>query len=119
MEKNYIYIKLCNGINIPSIKLILKNKCNKIVFECFSNKFGKVKIPVYDKEVYRLIIISKTKKITIPLIAKKNETYCINISNNNLNNRKHFITIKLMDANYPNIRIKGGKMIIWQDIQSQ
>ena len=35
------------------------------------------------------------------------------------NKEKRIITILLNDANYPNIKIKGGKMILWQDIQFQ
>ena len=57
--------------------------------------------------------------LKIPIIAKKDEVYCINISNNNQNQDKHLITIKLMDKYNPNIKIKGGKRIIGQDIQSQ
>ena len=119
MQKDYIYIKLCDGINIPKAKLILKNKCNIVVFESSLEEIGKIRIPICDREVYKLIIISKTNKFIVPLIAKKNETYCINIGSNNPNSKKHLITIRLMDANYPNIRIKGGEIIIWQDIQSQ
>lgn len=119
MQKDYIYIKLCDGISIPKTKLILKDKCNKVVFESFSEEISKIRIPICDREVYKLIITSKTNKFIVPLIAKKNETYCINIGSNNPNSKKHLITIRLMDANYPNIRIKGGEIIIWQDIQSQ
>ena len=119
MQKDYIYIKLCDGINIPNAKLILKNKYNKVVFESFLEGNGKIRIPIYDREVYKLIVVSKSNKFIVPLIAKKNENYCINIGSNNPNSKKNLITIRLMDANYPNIRIKGGKMIIWQDIQSQ
>ena len=41
----------------------------------------------------------------------------VNIDNNK--ERKHLVTIMLMDKNYPNIKIEGGKMILWQDIQFQ
>ena len=119
MQKDYIYINLCGSINMPNSKLLLKDKCNKVVSEFFLEKIGKIRIPICDRKVYKLIIISKSNKFIVPLIAKKNETYCINIGSNNPNSKKHLITIRLMDANYPNIRIKGGEMIIWQDIQSQ
>lgn len=120
MQKDHIYIKICANINMQNIKFVLKNKYNKVVFETFvKDCFDKIKIPICNHEVYKLIIISKVNKCVVPLIAKKNETYFINIAGNNLNDRKQLITIRLMDANYPNIRIKGGKMIIWQDIQSQ
>ena len=119
MKKDFIYIRICDGMNLSKTKIILKDKCNKVVFESFSEEIGKIRIPICDREVYKLIIISKANKFIVPLIAKKNETYCINIGSNNPNSKKHLITIWLMDANYPNIRIKGGEIIIWQDIQSQ
>ena len=49
MQKDYIYIKLCDGINIPNAKLILKDKCNKVVFESFSEEIGKIRIFVIEK----------------------------------------------------------------------
>ena len=120
MKKDYIYIKLCGNESIKSnnIKVKLKDKCNKIVFEGMTDNFGKIKIPICDNEVYKLIVYYNLAISKIPLIAKKDEVYCINI-NNNQNKGKHLITIRLMDKYNPNIKIKGGEMIIWQDIQSQ
>ena len=105
---NYSAIYIGGGNTYKLLRDIKENNC-----------FDKIKIPICNHEVYKLIVISKVNKCVVPLIAKKNETYFINIAGNNLNDRKQLITIRLMDANYPNIRIKGGKMIIWQDIQSQ
>ncbi len=121
MTKDYIYIKFCSNDNIsPSnLKVKLINKCNKIVFCGKTDYFGRIKMPIRDNEVYILIIYSNLSIIKIPLIAKKNKLYCININNNNLNNGKHLITIILTDKYNPNIKIKGGKMILWQDTQSQ
>lgn len=117
MQNEYIYIKLC-GINIPHGKLILKNKCNKTVFSCYIKNTNIIKLPICNLKVYKLIIITDINDYIIPLIARKNKTYYINI-NNNRSVKKRFITIRLMDKNYPNLRIKGGEMIIWQDIQFQ
>lgn len=119
MKKDYIYIKLCGNESIKSnnIKVKLKDKCNKIVFEGMTDNFGKIKIPICDNEVYRLIIYSNLVIIIVPLIAKSNKTYCINISNNK--RKEHLITVLLKDKNYPNMKIEGGKIILWQDIQSQ
>ena len=119
MKNDYIYIKLCGNESIKSnnIKVKLKNKCNKIVFEGMTDNFGKIKIPICDNEVYRLIIYSNLSIIKIPLIARKNKLYCINISDNK--RKEHFVTFLLKDKYYPNIKIEGGKMILWQDIQSQ
>ena len=130
MKNDYIYIKLCGNESIKSnnIKVKLKNKCNKIVFEGMTDNFGKIKIPICDNEVYRLIIYSNLVIIIVPLIAKSNKTYCINIGNNK--RKEHLITVLLKDKNYPNmnsiknedikeIEIEGGKIILWQDIQSQ
>ncbi len=120
MTNDYIYIKLCSNVNINSsnLKVKLINKCNKIVFSGKTDRFGKIKIPICDNEVYKLIVYYNLAISKIPLIAKKDEVYCINI-NNNKNKGKHLITIRLMDKYNPNIKIKGGEMIIWQDIQSQ
>lgn len=121
MIKNYIYIKLCSdgSINPSNLKVKLINKCNEIVFEGTTDYFGKIKIPICNNEIYKLVVCSNVSIISIPLIAKKNEVYCISISSNNLNNKKHLITVMLMDKNNPDIKINGGEMIIWQDIQSQ
>ena len=122
MTNDYIYIKLYNSVNLNSsnLKVKLINKCNKIVFCGKTNYFGKIKIPICNDEVYKLIVYYNLTIFKIPLIAKKDEIYCININNNNnQNNEKHLITIRLMDRYNPNIKIRGGKIIIWQDIQSQ
>ncbi len=55
MKKDYIYIKICNDMNLCGIKVILKDKCNKIVFNGITDKFGKVKIPICNNEVYKCI----------------------------------------------------------------
>ena len=121
MINDCIYIKLCSNANINSsnLKVELINKCNKIVFSGKTDCFGKIKIPICNNEVYGLIIYAGLSIKKIPLIAKKNKIYCINISDNNSNNGKRLVTITLMDKYNPNIKIKGGKMIIWQDIQFQ
>ncbi len=121
MTNNYIYIRFCSNesICLSNLKVKMINKCNKIVFDGLTDNFGKIRIPIYDNEVYKLIVYSNLSIIKIPLIAKKDNVYCINISNNNSNNRKHLVTVLLKDKYYPNIKIRGGKMILWQDIQSQ
>ncbi len=119
MTSDYIYIKFCSNesISLSNLKLKLKNKCNEIVFEGITDNFGKVKIPICNNEVYKLVIYSNLAIVKIPLIARKDNVYCINISNNK--RKKHFVTVLLKDKHYPNIKIEGGKMILWQDIQSQ
>ena len=119
MTNDYIYIKLYSNVNInlSNLKVKLINKCNKIVFSGKTDHFGKIKIPICDNEVYRLIIYSNLVIIIVPLIAKSNKTYCINIGNNK--RKEHLITVLLKDKNYPNMKIEGGKIILWQDIQSQ
>ncbi len=123
MTNDYIYIKLCSNVNLNSsnLKVKLINKCDKIVFSGKTDCFRKIKVPICNNEVYRLIVYYNLSIFKIPLIAKKDEVYCIDISNNNNNQNKmkHLITIRIMDKYNPNIKIKGGEMIIWQDIQSQ
>lgn len=119
MTSDYIYIKLCSNksISLSNLKIKLKDKSNKIVFNGTIDCFGKLKIPVCNNEVYKLVIYSNLSIVVVPLIAKKDRFYCINIDNKP--GKEHLITIMLMDKNYPNIKIEGGKMILWQDTQFQ
>ena len=119
MINDCIYIKFfSNGnMNPNNLKVKLINEDDKIVYDGKTDFFGKIKIPICDNEVYRLIIYSNLVIIIVPLIAKSNKTYCINIGNNK--RKEHLITVLLKDKNYPNMKIEGGKIILWQDIQSQ
>ncbi len=119
MTSDYIYIKLCSNerMGLSNLKIKLKDKCNKIVFDGKTDNFGKVKIPVCINEVYKLVIYSNLSIVKIPLIARKDKIYCINICNNK--RKEHLVTVLLKDKYYPNIKIEGGQMILWQDIQSQ
>ncbi len=117
MKKDFIYIRICNGINLGRTKIILKNKCNKIVYEKTIDNLNNIKIPIYNNDIYKLFIISGLKILVIPLIAKRDEIYCININNNF--NKNHLITVLLEDANNSNIKIKRGEILLWEDIQSQ
>ena len=117
MKKDFIYIRICDGMNLGRTKLILKDKCNKIVYEEIIVNLNNIKIPIYNNDVYKLFIISGLKIIVIPLIAKRDEIYCININNNF--NKNHLITVLLEDANNSNIKIKRGEILLWEDIQSQ
>ncbi len=119
MRNDYLYIRLCSNENmgLSNLKIRLKNKCNKIIFDGITDNFGKVKIPICDNEVYKLVVYTNLSIIQVPLIARKNNLYCINIGDHK--RKEQLVTIILMDKNYPNIKIEGGKMILWQDIQSQ
>ena len=117
MTKDYIYIKICNGFGLHKTNIILKDKYNKIVYDNITDNFGMIKIPIRNNSIYKLLVCLKYKTIIIPLIAKKNEHYCINISNNT--NKSHLVTFLLLDANNPNIKIKGGEILLWQNIPSQ
>ena len=81
-----------------------------------SNLLLCLEIPVCDNEIYQVYILSNIKTLIIPLLAIKNKTYQIDI-NNKIDN--HPITLLLIDTNYPNIKIEGGKIVLWQDIQFQ
>ena len=119
MKKDFIYIRICDGMNLSKTKIILKDKCNKIVYEEIIVNLNNIKIPIYNNEVYKLIIISGFKILVIPLIAKRDEIYCININNNNNFNKNHLITVLLEDANNSNIKIKRGEILLWEDTLSQ
>ena len=117
MKKDFIYIRICDGMNLSKTKIILKDKCNKIVYEEIIVNFNNIKIPIYNNDIYKLFIISGLKIIVIPLIAKRDEIYCININNNF--NKNHLITVLLEDANNSNIKIKRGEILLWEDTLSQ
>ena len=119
--EDYIALKLCSnlGFGFSNLKVYLKNSCNEVVFEGVTDGFGFVKLPICDGKVYKLVIYSNVSILKIPLIAKKNKVYCINIINNIANNRKYLVTFMLIDKYNPNIKIEGGKMILWQDTQFQ
>ena len=121
MTKDCIYIKIYNnlGIKTNNLKVKLIDKYNKIAFKGITDNFGRVKIPICDNDIYRLIIYSNLSILKIPLIAKKNKVYCINIINNIANNRKYLVTFMLIDKYNPNIKIEGGNMILWQGTQFQ
>ena len=114
MKKDLIYIRICDGINLGRTKIILKDKCNKIKYEEIIYNPNNIKIPVYNNDIYKLFIISGLKIIVIPLIAKRDEIYCININNDNFN-KNHLITVLLEDANNSNIKIKRGEILLWED----
>lgn len=113
MKKDFIYIRICDGMNLGRTKLILKDKCNKMVYEEIIVNLNNIKIPIYNNDIYKLFIISGLKIIVIPLIAKRDEIYCININNNF--NKNHLITVLLEDANNSNIKIKRGEILLWED----
>lgn len=117
MKKDFIYIRICDGMNLSKTKIILKDKCNKIVYEEIIVNLNNIKIPIYNNDIYKLFIISGLKIIVIPLIAKRDEIYCININNNF--NKNHLITVLLEDANNSNIKIKRGEILLWEDTLSQ
>ena len=117
MKKDFIYIRICDGMNLSKTKIILKDKCNKIVYEEIIVNLNNIKILICHNDIYKLCIISGLKIIVIPLIAKRDEIYCININNNF--NKNHLITVLLEDANNSNIKIKRGEILLWEDTLSQ
>lgn len=119
MTEDYIYIKLYSQDNIKlgNLKLELKDKTNNTIFKGRTNDFGRKKIPVCDRNLYKLVIYAKERIIIVSLLAKKGKNYCINIGDTK--KKEHLITVILMDKNYSSVKIEGGEMILWQDIPSQ
>ena len=52
MKKDFIYIRICDGINLGRTKIILKDKCNKIVYEEIIVNLNNIKIPIYNMGGY-------------------------------------------------------------------
>ena len=107
MTNDHINKKLSSNksIRLSNLKIKLEDKCNEIVFDGITDRFGKVKISICNNEVYKLVIYSNLSIIKIPLIARKNKLYCINISDNK--RKEHFVTFLLKDKYYPNIKIEN------------
>ena len=112
MKNDYIYIKL----NRKS-EIVLKDLCNKIVFTGITDNYGNIKVQICNNNLYHLYVCNGLNTKQVPLIARKNELYCININKQKSN--KHYVTILLIDKNYKNIKIKKGEILLWQDTQSQ
>lgn len=112
MKKDFIYIRICDGMNLSKTKIILKDKCNKIVYEEIIVNLNNIKIPICHNDIYKLFIISGLKIIVIPLMLKE-RNILYNINNNF--NKNHLITVLLEDANNSNIKIKRGEILLWED----
>ena len=57
MKKDFIYIRICDGMNLSKTKIILKDKCNKIVYEEIIVNLNNIKIPIYNNDIYKLFIV--------------------------------------------------------------
>ena len=87
MINDCIYIKFFSNWNMNpnNLKVKLINEDDKSVYDGKPDFLGKVKIPICNNRVYKLLVYSNFLILKIPLIAKKNETYCINICDNKIN----------------------------------
>lgn len=98
-------------IGCSKTHIILKDKKNKI-FEGYTDNYGKIKIPIINNKVYKLIIKTQNKILIIPILAKTNHKYCIPV---NINQKQNEITIYLKDYNYPEILITKGEVNLWDE----
>lgn len=57
MERNCIYIKVCNGMKLCRTKIIMKNKCDEVVFEGVTDDFGKVCVSICNNTIYKLYVL--------------------------------------------------------------
>jgi hypothetical protein len=114
--EGFIYIKVCD-VGFYGTRVVLMNECNEVVFRGIIDAFGVVKVPVCDKGVYSLFIYSGLRMIAVPLIARVGMVYCVNVGVDV--DRNHLITVMLVDANSPDVKIKRGEIVLWQDIQFQ
>ena len=63
MKKDFIYIRICDGMNLGKTKIILNDKCNKIVYEETIVNLNNIKIPICHNDIYKLFIIIKLNGI--------------------------------------------------------
>ena len=57
------------------------------------------------------------KFLSSSLVVDKSSSWSGIKWSNSFKNKKHLVTLLLVDKNYPNIKIERGKIILWQDIQ--
>ncbi len=116
MNNEHVYIKLVSneGLCNNKVDVVLKDNCNNIIFRKVVSIYEKIKLPVFNRKVYKLLICSGNGLIQIPLYALNNQTYYICIDRKNFNNLKHRISVLLFDSSYPEIKIREGEMILWQ-----
>lgn len=106
--ENYINVKI---IGYGKTFIILKEK-NKKIFEGYTNNYGKIKIPIINNNIYKLIIKMKNNILIVPIYAKKGYKYCIPI---NVYKKENDITVYLKDYNYPEILITKGEVNLWDE----
>ena len=111
MDNGYIYLKI-NGC-MGDFRLILKDDCGT-VFDEVCNGYDVVKAPILNKRSYMLFVCSSLGIFGVPLYAIRNRLYCISVDNRNVVKKNRNILLK--DYNYPEIKIKEGEIVLWQNI---
>ncbi len=114
MNKDFININLKSNCLINGTTLYLKNKCNKIVCIKKINNLEKIKLPIYNKNTYKLEIHSKGRIINIPIYAIRGYNYSICLDNKIENKKGNIKNIIVYDSNYNKVNIKEGEITLWQ-----
>ncbi len=110
MNKGFININLSSNC-LGNTTVCLRNKCNKVVYKDKVN-LGKVKLPICNKNIYKLEVCSLGRRITIPIYAVKGKSYNINLDT--IENKSKLKKILIKDSNYNLVNIKEGEITIWQ-----
>ena len=90
--------------------IIIKNMLNEVIYKNKFNCLDKVSIPLTKCCAYKVCVIHNANVLGMfSIYARENELYNVNLTSN-----KHIVSICLMDANYPNLKIMGGEINLCQ-----
>lgn len=96
-------------LKLPCL-ILIKNIHNKVVYENKFNCLDEFSVFLTEGLAYKVYVIYNANILgAFSIYARNNESYNINLLPN-----KHFISIWLMDANYPNLKIMGGEVNLCQ-----
>lgn len=118
MKKDFIYIRICDGMNLGKTKIILNDKCNKIVSEeVITDTDGNAKfsnipfatsgnITIYYKQITS--DGGHTFDDTVKSIVMNEQNKIVEITNPEAPLRNFTLT----DASFPNVVISDGQIIL-------
>ena len=86
--------------------IIIKNMHNEVIYKNKFNCLDKISVSLTKCCAYKVYVIHSANVLGVFFIyARENELYNVNLTSN-----KHIVSICLMDANYPNLKITESEI---------
>ena len=86
--------------------IIIKNMHNEVIYKNKFNCLDKISVFLTKCCAYKVYVIHSANVLGVFFIyARENELYNVNLTSN-----KHIVSICLMDANYPNLKITESEI---------